>query len=77
MERVPHKSKMKKLKERKVFLEYIYHKARSITGMFRHFFYSISAFLFHKVESESQWLLPNLQNGAKTNGNNHRYRNQG
>ena len=25
----------------------IYHKARSVTGMFRHFFYSISAFLFH------------------------------
>ena len=27
----------------------IYHRARSITGMFRHFFYSISAFLFHKA----------------------------
>ena len=26
----------------------IYHRARSITGMFRHFFFSISAFLFHK-----------------------------
>ena len=38
----------------------IYHKARSITGMFRHFFYSISAFLFHKVESVHQCFLPNL-----------------
>ena len=38
----------------------IYHKARSITGMFRHFFYSISAFLFHKVESTSQCFFPNL-----------------
>ncbi|MCI7036111.1 MAG: hypothetical protein MSA27_03035, partial [Spirochaetia bacterium] len=27
----------------------IYHRARSIAGMFRHFFYSISAFLFHKA----------------------------
>ena len=27
----------------------IYHRARSITGMFRHFFFSISAFLFHKT----------------------------
>ena len=27
----------------------IYHRARSITGMLRHFFYSISAFLFHKA----------------------------
>lgn len=29
----------------------IYHRARSIAGMFRHFFYSISAFLFHKVHN--------------------------
>ena len=28
----------------------IYHRAGSITGMFRHFFYSISAFLFHKAQ---------------------------
>jgi len=27
----------------------IYHAARSITGMFRHFFYSITAFLLHKI----------------------------
>ncbi len=37
----------------------IYHKARSITGIFRHFFYSISAFLFHFVDNETQWFLPN------------------
>ena len=37
----------------------IYHKARSITGMFRHFFYSISAFLFHFVDNATQWFLPN------------------
>ncbi len=38
----------------------IYHKARSITGMFRHFFYSISAFLFHLVDDAIQWFLPNF-----------------
>lgn len=38
----------------------IYHKARSITGMFRHFFYSISAFLFHFVDDAIQWFLPNF-----------------
>lgn len=43
----------------------IYHRARSVTGMFRHFFYSISAFLFHLVEDAKQWFLPNLQSVAK------------
>lgn len=38
----------------------IYHKARSVTGMFRHFFYSISAFLFHQVDLAIQWFLPNF-----------------
>ena len=38
----------------------IYHRARSITGMFRHFFYSISAFLFHRIDDVQQWFLPNL-----------------
>lgn len=38
----------------------IYHKARSVTGMFRHFFYSISAFLFHQVDLALQWFLPNF-----------------
>ena len=37
----------------------IYHRARSVTGMFRHFFYSISAFLFHLVDDVKQWFLPN------------------
>lgn len=37
----------------------IYHRARSVTGMFRHFFYSICAFLFHKIKSGLQgFLLP-------------------
>ncbi|MBQ7159928.1 MAG: hypothetical protein IJS09_10990 [Treponema sp.] len=35
----------------------IYHRARSATGMFRHFFYSISAFLFHLVEDAQKWFL--------------------
>ena len=35
----------------------IYHRARSVTGMFRHFFYSISAFLFHLVEDAMPWFL--------------------
>ncbi len=43
----------------------IYHRARSVTGMFRHFFYSISAFLFHLVEDAKQWFLPSLQTIAK------------
>ena len=30
----------------------IYHRARSIVGMFRHFFYSISAFLFYKAHEK-------------------------
>ena len=38
----------------------IYHRVRSITGMFRHFFYSISAFLFHRIDDVQQWFLPNL-----------------
>ena len=37
----------------------IYHRARSVTGMFRHFFYSISAFLFHLVDDVKHWFLPN------------------
>lgn len=36
----------------------IYHRARSVTGMFRNFFYSISAFLFHLVEDAMPWFLP-------------------
>ena len=43
----------------------IYHRARSVSGMFRHFFYSISAFLFHLVDDVKQWFLPNYQNFAK------------
>ena len=39
----------------------IYHRARSVTGMFRHFFYSISAFLLHLVDDVKQWFLPNFQ----------------
>ena len=43
----------------------IYHRARSITGMFRHFFYSISAFLFHRIDDVQQGFLPNLAFFAK------------
>ena len=43
----------------------IFHRARSVTGMFRHFFYSISAFLFHLVDDVKQWFLPNYQSFAK------------
>ena len=43
----------------------IYHRARSVSGMFRHFFYSISAFLFHLVDDVKQWFLPNYQSFAK------------
>lgn len=38
----------------------IYHRARSITGMFRHFFYSISAFLFRHIDDVQQWFLSDL-----------------
>ena len=38
----------------------IYHRETSVSGMFRHFFYSISAFLFHLVEDAKLWFLPNL-----------------
>ena len=38
----------------------IYHRARSITGLFRHFFYSIPAFLFRHIDDVQQWFLPNL-----------------
>lgn len=38
----------------------VYHRARSVTGMFRHFFYSISAFLFHLLDDACQWFLPIL-----------------
>ena len=36
----------------------IYHAARSVTGMFRHFFYSISAFLLHSSYKKSESFLP-------------------
>lgn len=35
----------------------IYHRARSVRGMFRHFFYSISAFLLHFVRDALHWFL--------------------
>ena len=38
----------------------IYHRARSITGLFRHFFYSIPAFLFRHIDDVQQWFLPDL-----------------
>ncbi len=43
----------------------VYHRARSVAGMFRHFFYSISAFLLHSVKDANQWFLPNLADVAK------------
>lgn len=43
----------------------VYHRARSVAGMFRHFFYSISAFLLHSVKDANQWFLPNLADIAK------------
>lgn len=43
----------------------IYHRARSITGMFRHFFYSIPAFLFCRIDDVQQWFLPDLELFAK------------
>ena len=36
----------------------IYHRARSATGMFRHFSYNISAFLFHLVDDVRQASFP-------------------
>ena len=38
----------------------IYHRTRSITGLFRHFFYSIPAFLFRHIDDVQQWFLPDL-----------------
>ena len=35
----------------------IYHRARSAAGMFRHFFFSISAFLFHFTDDVPQKFL--------------------
>ncbi|MDO5767226.1 MAG: hypothetical protein Q4P83_06420 [Spirochaetales bacterium] len=43
----------------------VYHRARSVAGMFRHFFYSISAFLLHLADDAKQWLLPNCPIAAK------------
>ena len=43
----------------------IYHRARSAAGMFRHFFYSISAFLFHLIEDTQLWFLPFCPSVAK------------
>lgn len=43
----------------------VYHRARSVAGMFRHFFYSISAFLLHSVKDANQWFLPNFADVAK------------
>lgn len=43
----------------------VYHRARSVAGMFRHFFYSISVFLLHSVKDANQWFLTNLADVAK------------
>lgn len=43
----------------------IYHRARSVRGMFRHFFYSISAFLLHFVRDALQCFLPDFPSLAK------------
>lgn len=43
----------------------VYHRVRNVAGMFRQFFYSISAFLLHSVEDASQWFLSNLVAVAK------------
>ncbi|MBR0100773.1 MAG: hypothetical protein IJP90_13840 [Treponema sp.] len=43
----------------------IYHRARSAAGMFRHFFYSISAFLFHLADEAERWFLPLCPDVAK------------
>ena len=43
----------------------IYHRARSAAGMFRHFFYSISAFLLHLVDEAEHWFLPFAPSLAK------------
>ena len=43
----------------------VYHRARSVAEMFRHFFYSISAFLLHPADDEKQWLLPSCLVVAK------------
>lgn len=37
----------------------VYHRARSVVGMFRHFFFSISAFLFHRAYEKHNLFLPN------------------
>lgn len=43
----------------------IYHRARSVTGMFRHFFYSISAFLFFRSHEKLEMVLQNSKKVAK------------
>ena len=43
----------------------IYHRARSATGMFRHFFYSISGFLLHFVADVQKYFLPLYPSVAK------------
>lgn len=37
----------------------VYHRARSVIGMFRHFFFSISAFLFYRAYDKHNLFLPN------------------
>ena len=43
----------------------VYHRAKSLAGMFRYFFYSISAILFHSAEDATQWFLLNITAVAK------------
>lgn len=43
----------------------VYHRAKSVAGMFRYFFYSISAILFHSAEDATQWFLLNITAVAK------------
>lgn len=37
----------------------VYHRARSVVGMFRHFFFSISAFLFYRTHEKYNFFLRN------------------
>ena len=41
-------------------------RTRGVAGMFRHFFYSISAFLLHLADDAKQWLLPSCPIVKKT-----------
>lgn len=43
----------------------IYHRTRSVNGIFRQFFYSISAFLLHLADDAKQCFLPNCPIGTK------------